>query len=335
MVRPPPSLPTLFGAAACALASSLAVAWAAPAVAAVPDDLEWTAPRECPSKAEITARVGRLIGPAHRGAAADALRARTVVSKDDRGGFHGEVSLAADPDAPARRIDGDSCEAVSEAIVLILAIAVDPDAAMAADTSRVADAPSDAFATPAPSAPAAADRPAASAASRARPFAVTGAGIVDSGLFGVMTPGAELAVGVRAPHVSFDLAGSWLSSTRATLAQRPSEGTSASALQVGGRSCGAFGGGPLTAGPCLGALLSVISAHGFGAAQLADRSTALLLGLAGARASYRLAPAAALVAELDAAIAAQRPTFVIDNAGAVARVPLATARLTAGVEMRF
>ena len=320
VVRPRASLSTLFSAGACALASMASVAWASSARAAAPQDLEWTAPRECPTKAEITARVGRLIAKTH--GLGDALRARTVVSKDDRGGYHGEVSLADDPSSPARRIDGDSCDAVSDAIVLILAIAVNPDAAMAIETTRTEDAPAVAAAPVAPF-------------DRSRPFAVTGAGIVDSGLFGAVTPGAELALGLRATHFSLDLAGTWLATTRATLAQRPSEGSSASVLQLVARGCGAFGGGLITAGPCVGAGLSSISAHGFGSAQPVDRSTTLLLGLVGGRASYRLAPAVALWAEIDAVLAAQRPTFVIDNAGTVAQVPLATARLTAGVEMRF
>ncbi len=313
-----------------------ALAWSSTAHAAapaVPDDLAWTAPRECPTKAEIKARVERLVGPNHR--LGDALGARSVVSKDERGGFHGEVSLAVDPSSPARRIDGDSCEAVSDAIVLILAIAVDPDAAAPTVTTRTTGDPAAPVSAPSASPAVAEDRPTGVTADRVRPFAVTGAGIVDSGLFGVVTPGAELALGLRGSHFSLDLAGAWLAATRATLAGRPSEGSSASALQLLARGCGAFGGGPITVGPCIGAGISSISAHGFGATQSVDRSTALLLGLVGARASYRLAPAIALWAELDAVLAAQRPTFVIDNAGTVAQVPLATARLGGGLEMRF
>ncbi len=330
MIRVRPAIPTLFGAGACALASLAAsVAWTSNAFADAPRDLEWTAPRECPSKAEIVERVGRLVGPMRP--LADALRARTSVSKDERGGYHGEVARADDPESPPRRIDGDSCDAVAEAIVLILAIAVNPDAAMAAETTRTADAPV------APAGAVVAEHPeaAASAADRSRAFAVAGAGIVDSGLLGTVTPGAELAIGLRLSHVSLDVAGAFLATTHATLAERPNEGASATALQLLSRVCGAFGGDRFSAGPCLGAGISVISAHGFGAAQRADRGTTVPLGIVGGRASYRVAAAVAVGAELDAMLEAQRPTFVIDNAGTVARVPLATARLTGGVEMRF
>jgi hypothetical protein len=312
--------------------------------------LEWTAPSGCPTKHDVEARVTRLVAkpsaPPH-----DKMRARSVVSKDDTGAFKGEVELAIAAQSSKRRVKGESCEAVVDAIVLILAIAIDPDAALAAPQPEPAlaptppdvSAPAVAIASPVVDAPVPPSRdvppshlPPAAAPTTARGThaALAISALADSGFFGP-APGVELSVGLHRRHLVLEAAGAWLAPAKASLDGKPNEGASAWTAQAGARACVPLFDASIDVAPCAGASALWIVASGYGSDAPASGTGFVLLPSAGGRLTARLTSRIALRLGIDAELPLNRPRFVIDNSGTVVHTPVASARLAAGAELHF
>ncbi|MEM6293257.1 MAG: hypothetical protein AAGA54_18440 [Myxococcota bacterium] len=93
-----------------------------------PLELEWDAPDTCPTAAAIEARVREAVGETQ----GPPLRASARITSATQGSFTVDLTLAQDDGPPARRsVSGATCAEVSDAAVLILVIAIDPDAAAA------------------------------------------------------------------------------------------------------------------------------------------------------------------------------------------------------------
>src|SRR5262245_300757 len=110
------------------LAASLGVV--SPARADSPLVLVWQAPDECPSGPGVTRAVERLITKPP----ALALPATVVVRKRDER-FTAEIRTS----GGSRHLEGESCRAVGEAVAMVLALAIDPDATPNADAFAAFD----------------------------------------------------------------------------------------------------------------------------------------------------------------------------------------------------
>ena len=86
-----------------------------------PIDLQWTAPTECPSDPEVEARVRDLVGP-DVGLAGGATA--NVVASGDR--FAASITLRSDRGTTTRSFAADSCEALADAVALVVAVGLDP-----------------------------------------------------------------------------------------------------------------------------------------------------------------------------------------------------------------
>jgi hypothetical protein len=290
----------------------VALVLVARAAGAEPLALTWSAPSDCPGQAEVTAGIARMI-PAS-GRAREPLQARGVVSKDAAGLFHGEVEITAFGQASKRMIDGESCAAVSDAMELMLAIAIDPDAAP--------EAP------PRPLPPSPAPREPLS-------FALGASFALGTGTFGSASPGAEITAGLMYRRLVVELDGAWLAAHSATLADKPTEGASAWLAHAGGRACYMLLGSSIDVGPCAAAGVEWIVAHGFGSSQPANTTATIFVPALGLRGSFALSQALALRAGAEAGLPTPRPTFVIDNAGTLERANAVTLRFSLGAEAHF
>jgi hypothetical protein len=99
----------------------------APAPAALSVVLEWSAPARCPSASAVQQRLTRALADS----AADprGLRARASVTEDDSGALTLALALDRDDGPVGRRtMQAGDCDELATAAVLIVALAVDPDA---------------------------------------------------------------------------------------------------------------------------------------------------------------------------------------------------------------
>jgi hypothetical protein len=293
---------------------ALALLFAAPSARAdaSPLALSWSAPSDCPGEAAVSAGALRLVPPSAR--AREPLRARGVVSKDVSGLFHGEVEISSEGQSSKRTIDGESCAAVSDAMELMLAIAIDPDAAL-------------------PEAPP--PRPAPAPPREPLVVVLGGAFALGSGTFGGAAPGAEIDAGVMYRRFLVEATGTWLAARHATLADRPAEGASAWQAHAGARACYMLFGGALDVGPCAAAGVAWIVAQGFGSTQPQDRTATVFVPALGLRGALALSSGFALRAGAEAALLLPRPTFVIDNAGTLERSSVVTLRIAPGAVAHF
>jgi hypothetical protein len=129
----------LDGKTACALGVWMVLFVAAPPVHATSAvSLVWEAPRGCPTAETIAASVDKLVRHAPGAPLDVAVR---VIEKGGR--------YSADVQTPTgqRSLEGETCRAVAETIVVILALAIDPDAEQTPAGSALLEEPT---ATPAP-----------------------------------------------------------------------------------------------------------------------------------------------------------------------------------------
>ncbi len=108
-------------------------------------NLTWTAPSGCPTKEDVVAEVDRLLG-ASGARPAKPIQVSASVTKETTGAFRVRLATPAAGGPRTREVKGASCDAVANVTAVILALMVDPSAAIAVAPSA-APSPS---ATPAP-----------------------------------------------------------------------------------------------------------------------------------------------------------------------------------------
>ncbi len=334
-----------------AFALSAGRAGADPASAPLPLALEWIAPAQCPARAEVLRDVARLVGPAATLERPVAARALLFRGEDER--WHVQITTFGESGGE-RSLDAASCEALTRATVLVLAIRIKPglviagsgsDAALpapapgaaGADAGSIAPAPTDAppTAPPAPpvvTAPLAAQQPEGRATdaqgpapetrpSTTPPLASDGRLAVGALVMGTLgeLPSAEagggFVVGYARDRFRAELHG------ETGFVQQGSAGTN-----LGGGSIRAAGGGLRACyGPTWGAFAVLgcvdgevdwLWVNGYGTSQRRDRNAGRLELGAGPQGRWRLASRFAVRLDVEALVPLARPTFVtVDLAG--------------------
>jgi hypothetical protein len=98
------------------------------ALASDPFSLEWTAPDGCPTSDAITERIAAAVGDVE----GPPLRARAEIVELEDQTFSLTLTLGREGEPEGlRTLEGPTCVAVSDAAILIVAIAIDPNAASA------------------------------------------------------------------------------------------------------------------------------------------------------------------------------------------------------------
>ncbi len=181
------------------------------AIAVFTANLQWSAPAMCPSETQVNARIAQYLGGATHTSADDAKASATVTVAGEQfrvqirtnfGGAQGERSLT-----------GETCDAVADAVALILAMMIDPDAVRGA--LRSSDTPAER-----PKAPSSDAAPAAvvplSPHSPGAPSVLFEAGFVSGiGVLPELAFGIRLGLGASQGDWTASVAAQrWLESTR-------------------------------------------------------------------------------------------------------------------------
>ena len=202
------------------------------ALAAAPAELDWQTPPGCPSRERVLSEVARLVVTAP----AEPLRARAVVT-EHRDGFRVSIVLAGAVRG-ARTLRARSCESIARATALIIALAVDPQAA--AVVSEETETPLQP-ASPPPTADTATTpaAPAPPPTRGAHPLVFLGF-LGERALVPGLAAGAELGAGLRWRFVRGDVAAGIIPLSSATLADHPGISGQFSLAFLALRTCGGF-----------------------------------------------------------------------------------------------
>ena len=322
------------------------IAVAPPALADGVLVLDWEAPSECPTGQSVTRAVEKLVT---RPPAKPLEATSTVRRQGDR--FVAEIRTP----GGARRLDGESCRAVSEAVAMVLALAIDPDASPNARAFAAFDEPNEApspetkpeaaVEAPAPAAPPKPDvakapddriseKPEKPPERRSGPhFFASLFGLAELGMLPAPTLGGSLGLGIELARFSAELGAMLLVPRAGTLAGDEDRGGDIG--YTGGYAAGCFA--PQSSrrfGVCGAFEVGQLSGTGFG---VTNKDTGRALWLAPALFGTARLPALGPFhgeARLGAALALHRPEFGLDDLGEVHKPALFSLRGELGSSFR-
>lgn len=335
-----------------------------PAVAQNPATvvLEWQGPGGCPSRAEMLEQILSTIGTTRIGS--EPVRARVAI-EGNFDGFRANVALSASGQTVFRNISSTTCRGVSDAVALIVALAVNPDAVRAESavntkgtraepavnpdaarakptvrTPRAAAPPNDGYAKPTAQAPQSAPSPYDGRTNqKTNPYdlhgVVAAAGVMDLRTLPSTTFGGELSLGLGSHPWYLEATAGLLASRSARLPSRPLEGADFSQLRIGGRGCYELGRASIQVGPCLGLNAERIRAQGFGADQRWPVDGWLGNLAVGVRVTSNLGAGLRVRLQAEQISAFNRLYFLIDNGGTVFVTPRSAFRSSLGLELHF
>lgn len=282
--------------------------------------LTWSAPAECPSREQVAADIARLVAGEPRLQDGSDLRADVTVSRGPS--WSAELTTEHAGRIGHRRIEAPSCQTAAEAIELILALSIDPDAV--STTARPATTP----------APGAAHAP--PGAERQVKFLL---GVHAQGRVGTL-PGTDVGIGL-----GIGLAGArWSAELRGTYGLRRDQ-TAALPSGAAGRfdivtgsltGCIDFGRTRLAFGPCAVGEAGRASATGYGATAGFSKNVLWLAIGGGLYSSVALSRRLRASIEVDALAPLYRPDYVFtDMPGVVYAAPPVGARALIDVSWQF
>ena len=259
--------------------ASLCVATSAHAQSSL--ELQWSAPPSCPDRAWVVRAVDRLVS-----SPSAPLQVSAVVRQEEDGWIvdlemHGAAS-------GTRTLRATSCPSIARATALLVALALDPQAASRAEDALANDEPpreEPPAAPPSPSSPppddsttsATPDVAAASAPTPVRPFAFAGA-TIERALVPGLAVGVGLGGGITWRALRIDAGAQLLPHTSASLDRVPGVGADFSLAALSARSCIGHALPAFAAFGCAAVRGARISGQGTGTAER-YRQTALLVAL--------------------------------------------------------
>jgi hypothetical protein len=334
-------------------------------------ELRYAAPDgDCPSEANVRTGIAQLLGP-NASEGRDGAGALWFRAEIQRAGGRWALALSTTRDGVEERrtLEDERCAPLTDAMALIVAMAIDPTVASRMSTTtpvtsieaiRVPSAQGAASeqrtgvvtsaVEPARDAPSAVQpratippRPALPAATPlARPVPpalrrwTIGAGAsVDSGILPAPAIGVQVwgAVAVRALRVELSL-GYWPERS-AAVPSRPTVGGAVSAFSARATGCYIARWTWVSLGACAGLEGAVSRGRGAGVSNPGEAlSPWVALGVEG-RVSFDPTPWLSLVLQGGGALALARPEFFLENIGTFFQSPLAAARATLGPEVHF
>jgi hypothetical protein len=303
--------------------------------------LTWTAPAGCPTQAEVLEQIRNVVGSPVN--ARDPVEARAVLVPGERETWKGTLELSVGGQTSTRQVEGETCRAVADAVVVMVALAANPDALRAPPAEPPAPPPAPAPLSAAPAVPPSATPPAReSPVSRStpagrRPIALGASFLVAAGSLPGIAPGAEATLGWNPSRFGLEANGAFLATQRALLATRP-EGATFWLAHLGARACYEVVRGALDVAPCGGGGAEWTFAQGTGATVPANATGRAAMVSLGGRALAHLTAHIVLRVAVEAALPLARPRFVIHGVDGDETVYQASAiqgRATAGAEIYF
>jgi hypothetical protein len=293
--------------------------------------LEWSAPKGCPGRAVVLARMTRLLGKPPDSTREPALWVRAEVTElpsqaHDR--FRVRL-LSQTAEGPSERsVDGVSCERVTDAAVLILAMAIDAEA-VAARLNSPPPPP------PAPPPPRREPTPAPEPAPPRIALWTRAGALADAGALPRINPGFAVGIGVSVGRVWLEAQGTKWLAQRIESPDRPGAGGRFERRAFALRTCFEVSAGWFSAGPCAGTTLGWMSGEGYGISDPEDGGSAWVEAFAGGALRLRLSELFALRADLDAVTPLVNPRFSIGGVGSVHRAPFVFGRGALALELHF
>lgn len=292
--------------------------------------LTWHAPEGCPSGPEVEAQVADLLG--HREMPTSRrLVAVTTVVRTERGSWTVRLETNLDGTTGQRVFEGDSCKTVASTTALILAFALDPDAAGRATQERSSATPTEtkpAPETPGPIPPAKAIEPA-----RLQPHVALQLAAV-SGILPKPALAARAIVGLRRRAVGAEILGE-ISDERDKVIDRTSVGGAFRLFSIAGRIFWEPFDGPSTLRLSAGCAVEEVTAKGLGVSHPTTGSATMPAALIAAQLGWPLTDHIAFYLEADVTARADRARFVLSPAGSVFEVPAVNLSGATGIELSF
>jgi hypothetical protein len=280
----------------------------------------WSAPEECPSQQQVEAEIARLVGGDLRLQDGSDLRADVRVS----GGppWSADLTTQHAGRIGRRSFESPSCQAAADAVALIIALSIDPDAAAGGAQAPTAAAPP----------------PLQAPVSRDRRLQIL-ASLYSQGRVGTL-PGTDVGVGI-----GVGLAGSrWRSELRWTyglrrdqVASLPSGASGRFNVTTGSLTgCVDAGRMKLAFGPCAVAEVGRVSATGYGATAGFSRDVPWFALGGGVFSSLVVSGQLRTSVEVDALASLYRPDYVFDEIpGVVFKAPLVGGRVLIDLSWQF
>jgi hypothetical protein len=308
-----------------------------PAPSATPDlSLEWIAPAECPTSADVLSEMLRLFGGREPPRSGERRAVRAVVSHD--GPWSVSIETSTESGLYRRTLNAQTCRGLADATALILALSVDPEAVKAAappaDTSLPPQAPTTTTSVPPPPSVPVAHVPDSGGSLR---YSVAIPVSVAAGILPAVDPGIGVALGARLGVVLVDLSvHDWLP----VVAKVPGTNAGGTFGLVSGTlyACTAFRMAPFEIGPCAQFDIGSIEATGSGVTTTSTGRALWLAAGPGALGVLTLGAGShwAIPLHLDLLVPLERRDFVIQHvSGVVFQPPPAAGRATIELEYRF
>jgi hypothetical protein len=324
----------------------LGVAALAIAPRASADELTWESPAGCPDRPNVEQRIQKLLGAAAKTEVV--VEGRVTATK---GGYHLALTTTRDGARGERSLDDASCEALADSAALIVAMAIDPAAALASEepaepVAVVASAEPIESEPPPPSpavvvvAPPPADVPAVVVRAPESPapvrprFLLSGGGEVLGGVFPRAALGAALSAGVVFGPLRVDVGGRFTPSSTHSLSEPSGASGTFELLVAQARGAYLFTRDAWDLGPTLGVEVGRARARGQGVSESLEGRAPWFAGSLGALATLR---AGSVALTIDAALVVPftRPSFVIEGAGTVHTPAALALRAGLSAEVRF
>ena len=314
--------------------------------------LFWNAPAPCPSAEQMTASIRELIGTqAHSG---PPITTRAEAYRGEDGAWHVQIETQTPEARGERKVDGGSCKVVSDAAVLIIAMAVDPDA-VAAHLGATALAPSSSAPVVAtsPPPPAASSSPSPAASVRPpvpvlrepvpsepkqswlRGGSVSGGAVLDFGTLPEPAPGWELALGLRSRAYRVELSVRDFRAIRHHYEQPARAGGEFDLWAAGVAGCREWTQLRFSYAGCVGVEAGVLSARGFGVSEPSKASPPWIAASASALGNVRLWQGFFVRAQLGLLVPFTRKAFVIQPYDQLHRASPVGLRVSAGPAWQF
>ena len=320
------------------LVATWLVAVKARADTVAPLELTWSAPLDCPSRAQVESSVARLLAGS---SSAVTLAADVRVTVDRRGLYHARLRTHLRDADGERSLTAVTCPLVASATALVLALTIDPT--LAVDPQESEPSPSSPPPAPPPPSPppapeprdvSPASAPATPRGSSTPSVAAGAAALIDVGSLPSAAIGGAVEIAVGKGWATLRADGAAFGLQHVDAGSRAGAGGRFTLLAVSLRTC-AGGGERFRLEGCVGMELDRIVGEGFGVSSPGSATRVSAAPRAGVRLAFRPAPSFSVPVALDVLVPLDRPTFALENVGPVFRPAPVALRASIGLVVHF
>jgi hypothetical protein len=276
----------------------------------------WETPPECPTGAAIERQVREILLGSQLGGAG--LTAQGTVTRASSDRWRVDLTLRSADWEARRTLGGSTCEAVSQAAALVIALAVNLEA-RAPLAAKPAEPVVPSRAAPLP--------PIGPVASLGMTF--------DFGSLPRGTVGLEGTFGWQIPHARIELGASYFLPRQGTIFGRSDVGATFHFASGNLRACYELAAGSLVLGPCLDAGVTWTGANGFGPIAVDAVSSVGVTAGGDVAARWLISRHLAPYVRLGALVPLTRPEFAVRDVGTVYRATPGVLRGGVGIEVHF